>query len=255
VSITRRNWLRGLSVTLGGAVLAACDRFTTAPATVNFLAGAENLTRGAQRLIGAHALAPEFSPRDISAHFKANGTLMPMGDVYRAHVAQQFADWRLVVDGLVDHPLSLTLDQVHALPRRTQITRHDCVEGWSCIGKWSGARMAPLLQMAGLRPNARYIVLHCADSYNAANLEGSRYYETLDLVDAMHPQTILAYEMNDAPLPVDHGAPLRLRAERHLGYKQAKYVMRLEAVDSFAHIGGGHGGFWEDRNYERYAGI
>ena len=112
-----------------------------------------------------------------------------------------------------------------------------------------------MLQQAVLRPNARFIVLHCADSYSAANPEASRYYESIDLVDAVHPQTILAYAMNGAPLPVEHGAPIRLRAERHLGYKQAKYVMRLEAVETLAGIGMGRGGYWEDRHYERYAGI
>jgi DMSO/TMAO reductase YedYZ molybdopterin-dependent catalytic subunit len=156
-----------------------------------------------------------------------------------------------VVDGLVDHPLSLTMDQVRALPARTQITRHDCVEGWSSIGQWTGAKLAPILQQAGLKPQARYIVFHCADTWAS----GDAYYESLDLVDAFHPQTILAYQMNGGPLPVPHGAPLRLRAERHLGYKQAKYVMRIEARDTLEGVGHGKGGFWEDRHYERYAGI
>ena len=139
---------------------------------------------------------------------------------------------------------------VKALPSRTQITRHDCVEGWSCIGEWTGARFGALMDLAGLKPEAKHIVLYCADT-----LGGAKYYETLDVVDVHHPQTILAYAMNGAPLPVAHGAPLRLRAERYLGYKQAKYVMRLEAVDSFAHIGGGQGGYWEDQGYDRYGGI
>ena len=164
-----------------------------------------------------------------------------------------FADYRLVVDGLVERPLSLSLAELRALPARTQITRHDCVEGWSSIGKWTGARLAPLLDRAGLKPQARYLVFHCADSL--ADGPHGRYYESIDLIDARHPQTILAYEMNDALLPVKHGAPLRLRVERQLGYKHAKYVMRIEAVESFAHIHGGKGGFWEDRGYEWYAGI
>jgi DMSO/TMAO reductase YedYZ molybdopterin-dependent catalytic subunit len=101
-----------------------------------------------------------------------------------------------------------------------------------------------------LKPEAKHIVLHCADT-----LGGAKYYETLDVFDVHHPQTILAYAMNGAPLTIPHGAPLRLRAERYLGYKQAKYVMRLEAVDSFAHIAGGRGGYWEDQGYDRYGGI
>jgi DMSO/TMAO reductase YedYZ molybdopterin-dependent catalytic subunit len=173
-----------------------------------------------------------------------------------AHRDKGFADWRLVVDGLVERPLSLSLDDLKKLPARTQITRHDCVEGWSSIGKWKGVRLGPLLDQAGLKPNVRYIVLHCADTLDPNTLDGTgQYYESIDLIDAYHPQTILAYEMNDRPLPIPHGAPLRLRVERQLGYKQAKYVMRLEAVSDFGHIGRGAGGFWEDRGYEWYAGI
>jgi len=160
-----------------------------------------------------------------------------------------------VVDGLVERPLSLTLAQVRALPSRSQITRHDCVEGWSSIGKWTGAKLGPLLQRAGLKPAARYIAFFCADTLELT-LDGTGdYYETVDLIDAFHPQTILAYEMNDKPLPVAHGAPLRLRLERQLGYKMAKYVMRIEAIDTFAKLGLGRGGYWEDRGYEWYAGI
>jgi len=255
MSIDRRNWLKGLGITIGGGFLAACDSFTRAPSTLRFLGAAESLTEAAQRAIGAHALAREFRSADISPSFRANGTLMPIGEAYRAHVASDFADWRLVVDGMVERPLSLTLAEVRALPSRSQITRHDCVEGWSSIGQWTGARMSALLQRAAMRPGARYVVLHCADSYDARNPEGSRYYESIDMVDALHEQTILAYAMNGNPLPVQHGAPLRLRAERHLGYKQAKYVMRLQVTDTLEGIHGGRGGFWEDRNYERYAGI
>jgi len=140
---------------------------------------------------------------------------------------------------------------LRAAPSRTQITRHDCVEGWSAIGEWTGVPLGLLLRRAGLSANARYIVFHCADT-----LLGKPYYESIDLVDAFHPQTILAHSMNGAPLTIGHGAPLRLRVERQLGYKQAKYVMRLEAVASLAPLHGGKGGFWEDNhNYQWYAGI
>ena len=255
MTLDRRNWLKGFGAAATGLVLSACDRVTQSPQALSILGVAEGVNERVHRLIGARALAREFTPAQISPMFKANGTLMPIGDAYAAHVASNFADWRLIIDGLVDHPQSLSLEQIRAMPARTQITRHDCVEGWSCIGQWTGARLAPMLQQAVLRPNARFIVLHCADSYSAANPEASRYYESIDLVDAVHPQTILAYAMNGAPLPVEHGAPIRLRAERHLGYKQAKYVMRLEAVETLAGIGMGRGGYWEDRHYERYAGI
>ena len=141
------------------------------------------------------------------------------------------------------------------MPSRTQITRHDCVEGWSVIGKWTGARLGPLLERAKIKPQARYLVFYCADNGDDV-AAWAKYYESIDLIDAYHEQTILAYALNDEPLPVAHGAPVRLRVERQLGYKHAKFVMRIEAVDSFAHIGQGNGGFWEDlAGYEWYAGI
>jgi DMSO/TMAO reductase YedYZ molybdopterin-dependent catalytic subunit len=137
------------------------------------------------------------------------------------------------------------------MPQRTQITRHDCVEGWSAIGKWQGPQLGAILALAGLLPSARYAVFHCADRFGTAP-----YYESLDLVDAFHPQTILAWRMNDRPLPLAHGAPLRLRAEKQLGYKHAKYVMRIELTPTLAGLYGGKGGFWEDSSgYQWYAGI
>ena len=162
-----------------------------------------------------------------------------------------FADWKLKIDGLVDRPTELTLAELRNLPSRTQITRHDCVEGWSAIGKWTGTQLGPLLQSVGLKLDARYLVFHCADTLGRDGL----YYESIDLIDAFHPQTILAYDMNGAALTEPHGAPLRLRVERQLGYKHAKYVMRIEVVSSVATMRGGRGGFWEDLGYEWYAGI
>ena len=214
------------------------------------------MTRRAQRLtVDRKALAREFGPADISSDFRANGSIDPTDADYVAQRDKGFADYRLVVDGLVERPLSLSLAEVRALASRTQITRHDCVEGWSSIARWQGARLGPLLDKAGLKKTARYLVFHCGDSLEQT-LDGSgQYYESIDLIDAYHPQTILAYAMNDATLPVAHGAPLRLRVERQLGYKQAKYIMRIEAVDDFAHLGRGKGGYWEDRGYEWYAGI
>jgi DMSO/TMAO reductase YedYZ molybdopterin-dependent catalytic subunit len=135
---------------------------------------------------------------------------------------------------------------------RTQITRHDCVEGWSAIGKWTGVPLAEVLDRVRPTDAARYVVFHCADPMNA---NGAHYYESIDLAEARHPQTILAYELNGAPLPVKNGAPLRVRIERQLGYKMAKYLMRLEIVDHLASIGKGRGGYWEDRGYAWYAGI
>jgi DMSO/TMAO reductase YedYZ molybdopterin-dependent catalytic subunit len=132
-----------------------------------------------------------------------------------------------------------------------QITRHDCVEGWSAIGKWHGIQLSRVLDAAGLSTRAKYVVFHCADRFG-----DKPFYESIDLIDAFHPQTILAWGLNNHLLPVANGAPLRLRVERQLGYKQAKYIQRIQAVDSLAHTYGGKGGYWEDNvDYEWYAGI
>ena len=158
---------------------------------------------------------------------------------------------RLTVGGLVATPLFLSLADLRALPNRRQITRHDCVEGWSAIGQWTGPMLGNVLKAAGVSDRARYIVFTCADYYG-----GAPYYESIDLVDAFHPQTILAWAMNDRFLDVGHGAPLRLRVERQLGYKQAKYLMRVTAVESLAGVGKGRGGYWEDNvDYDWWAGI
>jgi DMSO/TMAO reductase YedYZ molybdopterin-dependent catalytic subunit len=140
------------------------------------------------------------------------------------------------------------------MPSRTQITRHDCVEGWSAIGKWTGVPLAQVLALAKPKAQARYVVFHCADTYGEGGSK-TPYYESIDMEDARHPQTLLAYALNGQTLPITNGAPLRLRVERQLGYKHAKYVMRLEFVADFAHIGDGNGGYWEDRGYQWYAGI
>ena len=256
MNANRRHWLRAAGASLGAFWLSACDKLTNDPKFAGVLRKAEGLTLRAQRAVtDRKALAREFSAADISRDFRANGTTRPDTYEYEALLANNFTDYKLVVDGLVEQPLELDLAQIRALPARTQITRHDCVEGWSSIGKWKGARLGLLLDQARLKPNARYIVFHCADELEQT-LDGTgQYYESIDLIDAYHPQTILAYEMNDAALPVKHGAPLRLRVERQLGYKQAKYVESIEITDSFSGIAGGRGGYWEDRGYEWYAGI
>ncbi len=246
--ITRRSLL----VTGGAGLLAGCDAVGRSPAAKSILTVADDAHRFLQRSIGGRtALAREFRADQMSPKFRVNGNAIADTPEYAAHVASKFANWRLVVDGLVAHPLSLSLAQLQSMPQRAQITRHDCVEGWSAIGKWQGPQLGGLLKLAGLRDAAKYIVFHCADGSGGVN-----YYESIDLVDAFHPQTILAWAMNDQRLEIGHGAPVRLRVERQLGYKQAKFVMRIEAVESLAAIGQGKGGFWEDRSgYEWYAGI
>jgi DMSO/TMAO reductase YedYZ molybdopterin-dependent catalytic subunit len=256
MSWNRRRWLTAAGAGLGSLWLAGCDRLARSPGFNGMLQVAEKWSQGAHRLVtDREALAKEFGPEDISPDFRANGTIRPQEPEYQDMLANNFADYRLVVDGLVEQPLSLSMAEVRGLPSRTQITRHDCVEGWSSIGKWKGARLSALLDRAKLKPEAKFIVFYCADELEMT-LDGSgRYYESIDLIDAYHPQTILAYQMNDATLPVRHGAPLRLRVERQLGYKHAKYVMRVEAVAELGQIGRGQGGFWPDRGYEWYAGI
>jgi DMSO/TMAO reductase YedYZ molybdopterin-dependent catalytic subunit len=249
---------RGLIVAgaaLGGLLLSGCDRLSQAPQALKFIDHAEGLTQRAQRLIlSGQPLAPEFKPADISPTFKPNGSFTPSDPVYLAMLANGFADWRLAVTGLVNRPLSISLDQLKALPNRTQITRHDCVEGWSAIAQWTGPQLGTILHAAGLQPHARYVVFHCADNLGGAG-DAGKYYESIDLFDAFHPQTILAHTMNGQALAVPHGAPIRLRVERQLGYKQAKYVMAIEVTDRLSGINGGMGGFWEDRGYEWYAGV
>ena len=242
---------RGLIASLSASVVAGCTRIAESGPGSRLLEAVEDWNRKAQRALSHRtALAREFAPGDISPSFRGNGTLDPGTLEYAMHQASGFAGWRLAVDGLVERPLSLSLEQLKAMPQRTQITRHDCVEGWSAIGQWTGVPLTHLLSAAGLRPEARFIVFHCADS-----LGDAPYYESIDRIDAFHPQTILAHALNGAPLPVRNGAPLRMRIERQLGYKQAKYVQRIEAVASLSAIGGGKGGYWEDRGYQWYAGI
>ena len=245
--IGRRGIIGGL---LGGLV-AGCGKVAQSGPGASLLGAVEDWNRTVQRALTKRtALAREFSVSDISPVFRGNGSINPGTPAYAAHAAGGFADWRLAVDGLVKRPLALSLAELKALPQRTQITRHDCVEGWSAIGQWTGVPLRDLLRAAGLRPDARYLVFHCADL-----LGGVPYYESIDLIDALHPQTIVAHTLNGAPLPVKNGAPLRMRIERQLGYKHAKYVERIEAVASLAGFGKGKGGYWEDRGYQWYAGI
>jgi DMSO/TMAO reductase YedYZ molybdopterin-dependent catalytic subunit len=253
--ISRRRLLNALTAA-GSLALSGCGRITQSEGVNSALERAQAWNRSVQRwLLGRQALAAEFGEHEISREFRANGTTDPGTEEYGRLARGGFADYRLVVDGLVEQPLSLSLKELRGMPARTQITRHDCVEGWSCIAKWSGVRLTALLERAHLKPSARYIAFHCADNLSM-ELDGTgQYYETIDLIDAVHPQTILAYDMNGAPLTIPYGAPLRLRLERQLGYKMAKYVMRIEVIESFQRIGRGQGGYWEDRGYQWYAGI
>lgn len=242
---------RGFLAALGAAFVTGCNKVAETNAGSKLLGAAEKWHEGAHRfLTDRKALAPEYPRSAISPYFRGNGSIDPQNGDYPQQAAENFANWRLEVRGLVENPMTLSLDNIRRLPQRTQVTRHDCVEGWSAIGEWTGPQLSVLLDAAKLRPEARFIVFRCAD-----NLNGADYYESVDLIDAYHPQTIVAHQLNGEPLPIRNGAPLRMRIERQLGYKHAKYLTAIEAVASLEESGEGNGGYWEDRGYQWYAGI
>jgi len=254
--LSRRNLLIGGLQAASLVVLSGCEKmFDSLSQNKNvqsLLELAENGSRRAQRLLTRrNKLAKEFEAKDISPKFRANGNPPPITMDYTADAQNHWTRWRLEVSGLVKQPASFSLADLQAMPSRTQITRHDCVEGWSVIGKWKGVRLEEIINRVQPATDARYVVFRCMDT----DSDGVNYFESIDMIDAVHPQTILAYELNDRPLPIDNGAPLRLRVENQLGYKHAKYIRALEFVSSLDKIGQGKGGYWEDQGYEWYAGI
>ena len=242
--IDRRRFIAGAAGGTSALLLGGCHRV---------LDSAESLTRRVQEAVAPRsAVSREYTEADLSPHFKSNGTHDPANPEYQALARDGFKDWRLALGGLVDRPMQLSLAEIHAMPSVTQITRQDCVEGWSCIGKWTGVPLGALLAPLGVQPKARYVMFYCFDTVEGAS---EPYYESIDIAEAAHPQTILAYAMNDRTLPIPYGAPLRLRLGNQLGYKMAKYLRGIELVESFSLIRGGSGGFYEDNGYEWYAGI
>lgn len=259
---TRRQWLRQWIMRAGAlasaTALAGCDKLGANPAFRGLLKTAETVNLKVHQAIAPRsAMAQEFTTADLSPTFKGNGTTNPLDAPYVDFVKNAFTNWTLVIDGLVEKPAQYSLAQLRSLPARTQITRHDCVEGWSAIGQWTGVPLTALLQQCKPSAQAKYLVFHCADTFPGRNGAARvPYYESIDMEDAYHVQTILAYALNGKSLPVANGAPLRLRVERQLGYKQAKYITRIEVVASLEKFGNGGGGFWEDRSgYPWYAGI
>lgn len=243
---------RGVLAGMGMLMLGACSKVVDTKIGGSLLSASERWNMGIHRSLASRmALVREYARADISPTFKGNGSVTVDSDAYRAALAAGFPDWRLEVRGLVKTPLSLSLADIRALPQRTQITRHDCVEGWSAIGEWTGPQLSRILELAGIKDSAKFAVFRCADT-----LYGNAYYESVDMVDAYHPQTIIAHSLNGEPIPEKNGAPLRMRIERHLGYKHAKYLTAIELVDSLDTIGKGEGGFWEDyAGYQWYAGV
>ena len=257
--LSRRRLLAQVGAGASLLTLGGCDAFDgmlDADSNIRrFLAKANALTDRAQRALQGQApMAPEYPASAIRESQRPNGSTNPQSDDYRAAQANDFAAYRLSVTGLVEKPLSLSLDELRAMPSRTQITRHDCVEGWSCIAQWTGVQLSRVLDEARVKPAARYVVFHCYDAMEQTLQGTAYYYESVDLIGARHPQTILAYGLNGQRLPVANGAPLRVRIEQQLGYKMAKYIRAIDLVDSFGRIAGGHGGYWEDQGYDWYAG-
>jgi DMSO/TMAO reductase YedYZ molybdopterin-dependent catalytic subunit len=249
--LTRRRLMRkGLASIAGAAGLAAAARLADAyglipPDHGGIYGAGETLTYAAQRLLMSRgSLAREFTRRDISNVAPVNGP-PPRTEEYEALRAGGFANWRLGVDGLVARPMELSLADLKRFPPRTQITHQACEEGWSFIAEWTGVPLSTILTAAGASPRAKYAVFFPYDEY----------WDSIDIAEAWHPQTLLAYGMNDAELPAGHGAPLRLRVPRQLGYKSIKYLAQITVVDSLADIGDGRGSFSPQIGYSWYAGI
>jgi DMSO/TMAO reductase YedYZ molybdopterin-dependent catalytic subunit len=215
------------------------------PDAASLYGAGETLTYATHRLIGRHAMAREF-PRDmISAKPFAN-SVIARDDAFLRHQAAGFSTWRLQVDGLIARPVSLSLTELRAMAVSRQITEISCEEGWSYIAEWIGTPLAAVLDLAGVQPAARYVVQQSHDA-NA--------WDSIDIDEARHPQTLLAWGMNGGDLPVPFGGPLRMRLPRQLGYKSTKYVNRLVVTDSLAGFGGGKGSADADAGYSWYAGI
>lgn len=257
---SRRRFLRRAILAGSATAMSGCDVLDEAGAVDHPVRGAMEsanvLTYRLQRfLFGRDSLAPEYSRADIRQPQRPNGVTAPPDADYRSLAADGFAGYRLDVGGLVENPMSFDLTALTSLPSRSQITRHDCVEGWSCIAEWTGVRLSLLLDQVRPTAEAKFVLFRCYDTIEQGLSGAFKYYETIDLIDARHPQTILAYGLNGGPLPIENGAPLRLRVERQLGYKMAKFVRSVELISHFSGIAGGRGGYWEDRGYDWYAGI
>ncbi len=246
----RKLMTTGIAATAGLAGLAAADRVAQRyglipPDHGGIWGPGETLTYAAQRLLTTHSLAREFPRSMISKSPFANET-PPPNEAFKRHKASGFSDWRLAVDGLVARPASLSLSDLKSLPVHSQITEVACEEGWSYIAEWIGTPLVEVLNAVGPSPHARYVAYFSIDT---------DWWESIDMADALHPQTLLTWGMNDGDLPVSFGGPLRLRVPRQLGYKSVKYITRLTVTDSLKNFGKGLGGGSPDSGYAWYAGI
>ena len=249
--ISRRRLIAtGLAATAGASGLAVAmklaQRYELIPPDGGGLYGpGETLTYAAQRLLTRHSLAREFAPSQISKVPFAN-EVGPLGGEFRRLQEGAFAGWRLAVDGLVAHPQSFSLGDLKSFPWRSQITLLACEEGWSYIGEWRGVPLSLILNVVGTLPQARYVV------YRSIQPD---WWESIDMVDALHPQTLVTHGMNGSELPVEFGGPLRLRVPRQLGYKNVKYITSLTVSDSLKGFGKGLGSSSPEGGYAWYAGI
>jgi DMSO/TMAO reductase YedYZ molybdopterin-dependent catalytic subunit len=228
------------------ATTSVLDRYGLIPANCRGIYGlSETITYAGQRLLTKlPSKAREFDRSQISTVIPVNGPA-PKSEPYQTLLKGGFADWRLTVDGLVDHPGSLSLADLKGMPSRSQITHQACEEGWSFIAEWTGVPLADVLTRVGMRPEARFVFFFTFDGW----------WDSLDMDDAMHPQTLLAYAMNGPEFPLDHGAPLRLKVPRQLGYKNLKYLQRMTVTDSAKGIGDGLGSSAPAAGYSWFAGI
>ena len=244
---TRRRLITAGLATSGLAIAARiAERYGLIPPDHGGIYGiGETLTYGAQRLLTAHhSLAREFNRSEISKGIPVSGN-PPEDETYHQLRAGGFAGWRLGIDGMVARPQSFSLAELKALPARTQITHQACEEGWSFIAEWTGVPVSQVLSLAGVHPQAKYVVFFPIDTS----------WESIDMQDALHPQTLLAYGLNGKDLPAPHGAPVRLRVARQLGYKSVKYLSQITVTDTLKDIGKGLGSYSPEIGYSWYAGI
>ena len=249
--LTRRKWITtGLATAAGASGLAVAAklarRYRLVPPDSGGIYGpGETMTYAAHRMMTQHSLAREFSRSQISGQPFAN-EVAPLGDDFKSHQQGGFADWRLAVDGMVARPASFSLAELKDIPRHSHITMIQCEEGWSYIAEWIGAPLSRVLEKTGALPQARYVVYRSIQS---------DWWESIDMADALHPQTLLTYGMNGGDLPVGFGGPLRMRVARQIGYKSVKYITSLTVTDSLKSLGRGRGSAAADAGYAWYAGM
>jgi DMSO/TMAO reductase YedYZ molybdopterin-dependent catalytic subunit len=249
--ISRRKFVvTGLAATAGVSGLAAAftlaRRYGLVPPDSGGLYGpGETLTYAAQRLLTRHSLAREF-PRSMISRVPFANEIAPLSDAFKRHEASGFADWRLSIDGMVSRPASLSLSDLRSFPVHSQITEVVCEEGWSYIAEWIGTSLHEVLNASGILPQARYVFYFSIQP---------DWWESIDMADALHPQTLITYAMNDGDLPASFGGPLRLRVPRQLGYKSLKFITHLTVTDSVKGFGKGLGSAEPEGGYAWYAGI